>query len=306
MSLTFGFCLGDEDTEYNSKQFSEAIRAAVGEGVCEYGSRFALSLTGGFRLTLGTGYALVNGRWLENDEPYPLTLPPSGNNSDRYDAIAATANYTNKAVTLKTLVGVDPDALRRDMSMLRNETEYSIILYMVHVRRGSVALSLRDVEDVRADSAFCGEIMQARRIAGDVLKVYDFLRSGIDREVSRIVGLAEAEIDKANAGITALDTAIRQKTGNDIGDVITSLRSPLPSREWLLCDGGDVPEEFPELSEMLDGVLPDIQHEDPRFRSYIFAGEAHDGPGPDEPGEDDSAIVGVAVVGIAIVGKDVS
>ncbi len=283
MSLTYGFCLGAEDTLYTSQQFSEAFHALVGDGICPNGTEFALTLDGGFRLTVGTGFALIHGRWMENDAPFSLTLPPSGNNADRYDAVAAKIDYTAKRGTLTVLVGIDPAALRKNPAIIRNDQEYSIILYLLHVRRGATSVIANDVEDVRADAGLCGKITPVRSIALDVLKIYDFLTSGIDAEVSRILGLAEAEIEKGQAAVNRLDAAIRNRKGVEIGDVVKSLSNPKPEEEWLLCSGGRVPAEYTELREMLGGFLPDIRHEDERFHSFIYGGPPGETETPEEP-----------------------
>lgn len=303
MSLTYGFCLGPEDTLYDSQQFSEAFHALVGNGVCPSGTEFGLTLDGGFHLTIGTGFALIHGRWLGNDAPFPLTLPPSGNNADRYDAVAAKVDYTAKRGTLTVLVGVDPVALRKNPAIIRNDQEYSIILYLLHMRRGATSVTAGDVEDVRADAALCGRITPVRGIALDVLKIYDFLTSGIDAEVARILRLAETEIEKGQAAVNRLDAAIRRRKGVETGDVVKSLSKPKPEEEWLLCSGGRVPAEYPDLREMLGGFLPNIRHEDERFHSFIYGGP----PGePEPPSGGDSAVIGLAVVGTAIIGKDVT
>ena len=40
MALTYGFCLGDENSQYDSKQFSEAFQSAFGDGITGYGGKF--------------------------------------------------------------------------------------------------------------------------------------------------------------------------------------------------------------------------------------------------------------------------
>ena len=283
MSLSYGFCLGPEETEYDSQQFSEALHALVGNGICPHGSEFALTLGGGFRVSIGTGFALIHGRWLKNDSPYPLSIPPSGNNADRYDAIVAKIDYTAKRGSLTVLVGISPEAVRENPSLIRNEREYCILLYFIRVRRGATSISASDVEDVRADAALCGRITPVREIAGDVLRIYQFLTSGIDEEIARILGLAEKEIEKGQAAVERLEAAIRLRTGTEIGDVVVSLSRPAPALEWLLCGGGRVPSEYPALSELLDGRLPNIRHDDKRFQSYIYSGPPAEPEPPEEP-----------------------
>lgn len=296
MSLSYGFCLGAEGTQYNSAQFSEAVHAFAGDGVCDYGSEFSLKLGSGFSATLGSGYALVNGRWIESNDPYPLAFSPSGNSSDRFDAVAITADYAAKKVMLQVLVGIDPDALREDMSPLRNDRTYSILLYLLRVRRGAPSLLEDDIQDVRDDPVFCGRVLPVRQIALKVLDIYAFLSGGIDDEVNRILGLADEAIRRGDNALKEMDAAIRRKNGIEIGDVVASLQWPRPRQEWILCTGAIVPEEYEELREKIGRNLPYIQHDDIRFRSYIYAGKAVT--------EDDKALLYIPVGGTAYVTAD--
>lgn len=272
MSLSYGFCLGAEGTQYNSAQFSEAIHAFTGDGICSYGSEFSLNFGSGFSATLGSGYALVNGRWIENNDLYPLTFPLPNNSADRFDAVAATADYETKTVTPQVLVGIDPDALREDMSPLRNERSYSILLYLIRVRRGAPALREDDIEDVRSDSVFCGYVLPIHQIALKILEIYSFFSGGIDDEIERILGLSDAAVQRGSKAIEEMDAAILRKNGIEVGDVVVSLRQPRPSSEWLWCNGGIVPQEYPNLKDKIGQYLPEIMHKDSRFKSYIYAG----------------------------------
>lgn len=272
MSLEYGFCLGPLDTEYNSAQFSGAIRSFSGDGVCDYGTRFALTLRSGFSVYLGTGYALVGGRWIESDERVALSIPPAGNTADRYDAIAAVADLSSKEVALKVLEGIDIAAVRANPSLIRNESSYAILLYLLRVRRGATTISEQDVTDLRDDTGLCGRVSPIGSISTAALKVYAFLSGGIDDEVSRIVGLAEDAVSKGSAAVDALETLIRQRTGNGVGDVVLSAQKPLPEDEWLLCDGTYIPSIYPELSEMLGGARPHVFPADDRLEGYVYSG----------------------------------
>lgn len=296
MSLSYGFCLGAEGAQYNSAQFSEAVHAFAGDGVCDYGSGFSLKLGSGFSASLGSGYALLNGRWIESNDPYPLTFSPSGSSTDRFDAVAATAEYAAKKVTIQVLVGVDPDTLREDMSPLRNDRSYSILLYLIRVRRGAPALLEDDIQDVRDDPVFCGRVFPVRQIALKILDIYALLSGGIDDEVNRILGLADEAIRRGDNALKEMDAAIRRKNGIEIGDVVASLQWPRPKQEWLLCTGAIVPEEYEELREKIGRNLPYIQHDDSRFRSYIYAGKAVT--------EDDKALLYIPAGGTAYITAD--
>lgn len=266
MSLSYGFCLDGQDSTYTSAQFAEAFQAVFGDGICEYGRHFDLAEILNFTVTLGTGYAIAAGRWLENDENLSLTLPPSGNYDDRYDAVAVRVDYEARKVYLEIMADVDPTAPPR------NDKEYAIFLYVIFVKRGATVLSTDDITDVRADRTVCGYIKPFSDISSDVEYIYTFLRSGIDEDVARILLKGQAVIDYAQDVIDELSATIDAVTGTQIGDTMTALTQPLPKREWLLCDGSAVPPEYPELSILLGGTLPDLSPEDDRWGTWIFAG----------------------------------
>ena len=280
MSLTYGFCLDDLSSMYDSAQFSDAMNAVTGDGVTDYGSRLSLTVNG-FTVTLGSGYALTAGRWVENDEPLAFPLKGSGNTEDRYDALGARVDYSNRKAALEVIQNVDPDKLPGD---LRNGGEYSVILYLIRIRRGASSLTPDDVTDFREAPDMCGTIVPLSSIAEDVLYVYQYLQTGIDENVERIIALIQAVIDsatsqiqavvdKANTAIDALNKQIQNTgSGPQIGDLRTARLPPEPKTDWLLCDGSPVPENYYILSELLSGNLPNISGAEERYRTYIYAG----------------------------------
>lgn len=257
MALSYGFALRDTD---NSADFSAAMRAVFGDGITLEGGRFALSING-FTATISSGYALAMGRWLQNDEPLALPIPPPSNNRDRTDAIAVRVDYEERKVTLEVLIDVDPTDVKAGADM--------VVMYLIRVRRGVTSLTPDDVTDLR-DGDMCGRVAPLSAIAEKVLYIYNFLLSGIDASVAHIVELSNAVAAKADAAIVELDAAIQKAGGGAaIGELMTS-RHPPSETGWIVCDGGDVPEEYAALSALLDGTLPDIPGE--RYKTYIFGG----------------------------------
>lgn len=267
MSLTYGFCLDELSSMYNSNQFSNAFHAVVGDGVTISGAQLAVTING-FTATVSSGYAFAAGQWLFNDEPLKLTVTPSGNNSDRMDAIAVRVDYQTKKVSLEVLVNVDQSKLPDN---LRGTNEYSVILYLIRVPRGASTLTPENVTDFRKDPELCGSVVPLSSIAGDVLYVYNFLLSGIDQEVARIIALSQAVAAKATAAIPVLDAAIQKSGGGPTLGELQTTRLP-PGTGWLLCDGGNVPEKYSALSAFLNGRLPNISQSEDRYRTYIYGG----------------------------------
>lgn len=272
MSLSYGFALRPTD---NSSDFANAIHAIAGDGIADSGGRFAISGVNGFTVTLSTGYAFAAGRWMENDEPHRMTVQPSGNNADRTDALVCRVDYAARKAAMEILVGVDPDAIRADPSILRNDDEYSVFLYFINVKRGAASLSPSNFADVRADKQFCGSVVPYSAIAGDVLYIYNFLLSGIDEEVAQLIGMSKEVEEKADAAIAELDEVIQKASGAaQVGELLTCRNPPADENggSWILCDGSKVPAGYPALSALLDGVLPNLSTAEDRYRTYIFSG----------------------------------
>lgn len=269
MSLSYGFALRPAD---DSAAFADALHAVTGDGITQQGGRFALTING-FTATLSSGYALAAGRWLQNDEPLPLTIGPSGNTKDRTDALVVLVDYEARNASLSVLPDVDPEEIRASPALLREDGRYCLLLYFIRVRRGVTSLSLEDVTDLRGEERLCGYTAPLSEIAGKVLYLYDFLTSGIDREVARLLAMSEQVVQKGDAAIVALDAAIQQAGGGPkIGDLMTARRHPEPAAEWLLCDGSRVPEAYPALDAMLGGTLPNLSQAEDRYRSYLYGG----------------------------------
>lgn len=268
MALSYGFALRTTD---NSADFSNALNAVTGSGIAQKGGRFTASVNG-FTVSLASGYAYAAGRYLENDEPYTMTIGPPKNNDDRVDALAVRVDYEARKAALEVIADVNPAEIRENPAVMRDSGQYVVYLYFIRVRRGATSLTPDDVTDLRDDGDLCGRVVPLSDIAGDVIYVYNFLNGGIDAEVSRLIGLSNAVIAKANAAIVELDTAIKQAGGGaEIGELMTGRNAPSESG-WLLCDGSAVPSEYAVLSALMDGVLPDISNATDRYKTYIFGG----------------------------------
>ncbi len=272
MSLTYGFCLGDEGAQYNSQQFSSAFQSAFGDGVCPYGGMFDVTATDSMNISLATGFALVGGRWVKSDEVTALSIQPSDNNFDRYDAVVLQADMTTKTVETKVIMG-KAEAFPKKYIPKRDNTIYEIVLCYITVRMGVSQIFAADIEDTRENVELCGIITQLSDIAESVLYVYEFLTSGIDEAVDELRGYADSIIQKGDDTVSAIEDAMQKAAiSKPIGELETLRTQPEPHNEWLLCNGEPVPVEYPLLSTMLGGFLPTIKQNDERFSSWIYAG----------------------------------
>lgn len=266
MSLSNGFLVSGGLE--NSDEFSEAIHALFGDGITQQGGKYELTLGGGFKVNISTGYAIANGRYIKHDEPFSLTFPASGNTGDRYDAVAARVDYPNRKAEITVLVSIDPE------NLVRNEAEYNLILYVLKVRRGATIFQHGDLQDVRDNPALCGSIASLSDISDKTEYIYKFVGSGIDEIVQKLLEKIDAAAKKADEDVAAMYEKIRDVS--DVGEigVLKTSRKPLGAG-WLLCDGTEVPEAYPALKLLLTGgKLPNLSRMTDRYRTYIFAGAA--------------------------------
>lgn len=253
--LTYGFCLGPEGDVYGSEAFSRAFESFTGSGVCAYGSEFSPSVEG-LTLTLGSGFALVGGRWVKNDGPLPLSVPPADSHGDRLDLAAAQVDVEEKRVKLLILQGVDLDALPPD----------TLPLFSIRVKRGATNLLEGDLTDLRVS------LPELSQISPGGLRAYAFTNGGMDREVDRILALGDAVLAKGDQAVKDLDKTIAQAGGMPETGELTTGRQ-VPGEGWLLCDGGRTPPEYQELFAMVGATLPTISQSDPRLSTWIYGGQ---------------------------------
>lgn len=271
--LTCGFDLGSVGGTFTSTQFSETVSHITGDGVAPLKNRLNLTMGDGFHLTVGTGYALVAGRWIHLNQPLALGITPPGYSGNRYDAVAVQVDYNTRKVEIVALQAVDPK------SPVRNESVYQMYLYLIYVRRGVGSLSAADVTDVRnifpmqSDTTSDGEI------------IYSYVTMGMDADIARLekriadgkaalLAESDAIMKAADEKIAKLQNDVADRRGAVLGDLVTGMVRPIPNHEWLLCNGGEIPKEaYPDLLELVGENLPEIVPDDERFKTWIYAGE---------------------------------
>lgn len=273
MALNYGICLGEESREYTSDEFCKAIQAVFGDGICKYGSEFEMT-PAGFGFNVSTGYALGAGRFLKNNGKFSATPTPSSNVNDRYDALAMRVDYTERHATLCVLEGIDAEAVKKDPAIVRNALEYCLVLYLIHIRRGTTTISPNDVEDVRDNSDLCGRIISLREASGDILYIYKYLTEGIDAKAEYLMDESKRILQKGDTAISRIQSILVEKgVAPVVGELRTATSWPPPEDQWLLCNGAAVGSEYKELIAIIGSKTPNIVESDNRLDTYIYGGK---------------------------------
>lgn len=261
MSLHYGFCLGDMT---DSGQFSEIFHQVTGDGVTNQGGEMGLTVSG-FAVSISTGFAFAGGRWLYNDAPFSLVVSPPSGNSDRFDAVAVKVDFEKRKGTLALVQDIDRNAAI-EFPVIKNKKEYCVLLWMIRVRRGATSLTQENITDLRRFLPAMSEVSTG------VLSAYEFVNVGFDIRVTQLIQKIQTTAEHATASVSALENSIREAGGTILGDLIVSAVLPAPQSEWLLCDGRSVPQEYPALSALLGGSLPNIVQPSSWLKTYIYAG----------------------------------
>lgn len=153
--ITYGyFNSSGGDRRYNADQMSEYFDGLITNGVYESVGQ-ALIVTVGteaMTVTVGTGRAIIDCKWLKNDSLFSLAITPANALLPRYTAIIVRLDNENRLMEITTKDGT-PAATPAQPTISDNE----LALAMVYVRAGATSISQADITDTRA-SADCGWI----------------------------------------------------------------------------------------------------------------------------------------------------
>lgn len=162
MALTSGFFNSvSGDRLYNADQMSEYFDGILTSGVYpNVGNALAVTALTGMTVTVGTGRALINSRWMYNDTPYTLTLNAASPTLNRIDAIVVRYDESARSITLAVKTGTATSApVAPTMTRTSAVKEYALAYVEVNALTTTITSSM--ITDKRADAAVCGWVSLA-------------------------------------------------------------------------------------------------------------------------------------------------
>lgn len=197
---TTGGATGDQVAGYTQAHWSTAgsIFAACSgfEGVApgwEGTAEFLTTDAGGGNLSVGTGAAMVDGKWFENDAAVTVNIPTPAAGKERIDRIVARTVWANFTVRITRIVGTAAAIPVAPAITQTSGATYDIPLYQVRITDGGV-ITLTD-ERVFAGAQVDGVTLEN---AAGVLRVID---GGIDT-----LQLADNAVTSAKILADSVDT----------------------------------------------------------------------------------------------------
>ena len=156
MALTYGFFNSVRgDRVYNADQISEYFDGLVSDGVYQdVGSAFVVTASATMSVSIGTGRAVVGGKWVKNDSSYSLMISTPDSTYPRYTAVVIELRLTDRAITIKTLDGT-PATVPEKPSLINTETVKQLCLAYIYVPANTAAIVQSMITDNRSGTG-CG------------------------------------------------------------------------------------------------------------------------------------------------------
>lgn len=156
MSITYGFFNSlNGDRKYDADQMSEYFDGLVSNGVYEnVGGALQVLASENMEVNVSTGRAIINSKWLKNDAVLTLNISQSHPTLDRYTAVVARLDITNRLMTITTKDGT-PASEPLKPTMQNDSLAVELCLAYILVKAAATSISQFYIEDMRS-SNLCG------------------------------------------------------------------------------------------------------------------------------------------------------
>lgn len=157
--ITYGYFNSiNHDRVYDADQMSNYFEGLVSDGVFEnVGQGLQVNSASGMNVTVGTGRAIINCKWIKNDSA--LTVPITGStvNQDRYTAVVFYLDTVNREMGITTIDGTPgPQGNAQKPTITNTSTMIYKVLAWVLVPAGSTSIAGANITDTRGDNTVCG------------------------------------------------------------------------------------------------------------------------------------------------------
>lgn len=146
MAVRYGFFNSvNGDRLYNADDMSHYFKGLVSDGVYEnVGDKLIVTAGTGMKVVVGTGRALIDCRWVENDSPLEITLNAADENNARTDYIVVVLNLNGGSRSI-TIYATDT------LPAVTDYVKY-LVLAEVKVNAGVTSIAQINISDKRGTS----------------------------------------------------------------------------------------------------------------------------------------------------------
>ena len=157
MAVTYGFFNSvSGDRRYDADQMSEYWKGIIGDGVVlHYQEELEVTAGSGMQANVGSGRIYIDSKWCDNDDTLVLNITAAHATLNRYTAIVARLDRTERTLEIITKDGT-PASTPTAPEMERSATATEFCLAYIYVPAGSSTISDSNITDKRGDSDVCG------------------------------------------------------------------------------------------------------------------------------------------------------
>lgn len=157
MAITYGFFNSSNgDRTYNADQMSEYFKGLIGDGVFEsVGGALQVLASSGMTINVSSGRMVIDCKWLDNDSTYSITMNPAHVTLNRYTAIVAQLDRSNRLMKIYAKDGI-PASTPIYPTLQDDGIITELCLAYVYVPAGATSISQSNISDTRPDPAVCG------------------------------------------------------------------------------------------------------------------------------------------------------
>ena len=156
MAVTYGFFNSlDSDRLYNADQMSTYFKGLVSDGVYEsVDDAMIVRADTGMNVTVGTGRAIIDCKWINIDSPVDVALSASHVTLNRYTAICVHLDVGNRLMEIMTIDGTNATTPTKPVPENTSTDKYLVLAY-VYVGAGVTTVTQANITDTRGQGV-CG------------------------------------------------------------------------------------------------------------------------------------------------------
>lgn len=184
MSLTSGFYNSiDGDRKYTSEQMSAIFDGVISDGIfANIGQCFKVKASNSDTdITIGTGKAWFNSKWILNDSPYRLTLDYGDNIADRVDAIVIelNTNTSGREASFKVVKG-NPSPTPERPTLKQDEGIFQYAIAYVYRKSESVKITDEDITNIvgTAERPYVADLLEPNK----AMYIYENVSEDVDND----------------------------------------------------------------------------------------------------------------------------
>ncbi len=154
MAVKYGYFNSvDGDRKYNAEDMTMYFKGLVSDGIYQtIGEMFTVSAVSGLTVKIGTGRALVNMHWIENDAPMNISLGVASVSADTYRLIVLRCDLSENVRSV-SIVAKDTGT-SGTITLTNDDYVTELCIAQVKIRKNATAISQSDISDYRG-TAYC-------------------------------------------------------------------------------------------------------------------------------------------------------